>query len=219
MTEVASGEPAPERVVRLGPPAQRLAEARRADRGQHELLQVDVRGRVRAAVQHVQQRHRQHVGVDAAHVAVQRETGLLRRRLRDREGDREEGVGAEPGLRGRAVEHRELVVDEALVGALEAGDGVGDLAVHVPDGGEDALAAVPGAAVAQLDGLVRARARPARGDGAPLGAGREHDVGLDGRVPARVEDLAADDLDDLAHDRTAIPRLWPVWRVWLEERM
>ena len=69
----------------------------------------------------------------------------------------------------------------------------------------DALAAEAGAAVAQLDRLVLAGrgARRARSPGR-VAPGREHDLDLDGGVAARVEDLAADDVLDLAH-ATASP--------------
>ena len=156
-----------QRVVRLRAPAQRLVEARRAHRREHELLEVDVAVGVRAAVEHVEQRHRQDVRVRAADVAVQREVALLGGRLRRRERDAEHGVRPEPPLVGRAVEPAQLVVEETLVERLDPREGIGDLAVDVGDRGPDALAAVAVVAVAQLDGLVAARARAARHRGAP----------------------------------------------------
>jgi hypothetical protein len=63
----------------------------------------------------------------------------------------------------------------------------------------DALAEVARAAVAQLDGFVLA-GRCARRDRSASGrAAVELDLHLDGRVASGVEDLAADDVDDLAH--------------------
>ena len=106
-------------------------EARRADRHDHELLQVDVVVGVHAAVDDVHHRHRQHVGVRAADVAVQRQLELGGGGLGDGQRHAEDGVGAEPGLVVRAVEGDELAVDEPLVEGVEAVDGVGDLAVDV----------------------------------------------------------------------------------------
>ncbi len=93
-----------ERVVDLGARAQRLAEGRRADRRDHELLDVDVGVGVRAAVEDVHHRHRQQVGVGAADVAEQRQVGGLGGGPGDGERDAEDRVGAELGLVGGAVE-------------------------------------------------------------------------------------------------------------------
>jgi hypothetical protein len=93
------GRAAPlERVVGLGAPAQRLGERGGADRHDHELLEVDVVVGVLAAVEHVHHRHRQHVGVGAADVAVQRQAELVGGGLGHGERDAEDGVGAEPDL-------------------------------------------------------------------------------------------------------------------------
>ena len=74
-----------EHVVRLRAPTQRLAERRRADRHDHELLEVDRVVGVHAAVEHVHHRHRQHMGVDAADVPVERDLELVGGRLGDGE--------------------------------------------------------------------------------------------------------------------------------------
>ena len=111
----------------------------------------------------------------------------------------EDGVGAEVGLVGRAVEGDQRLVDDALVGGVEAKELLGDLVVHVVDGLQHGLAAVAVAAVAQLDRLVLA-GRSARGHrGAPGCAGLELDLDLDRGVAPRVEDLSADDVDDDGH--------------------
>ncbi len=81
------------------------------------------------------------------------------------------------------------------------------------DGRGDALAAVAVAAVAQLDGLVLAGGRAARHGGPPVGPAGQHDVDLDGRVAAGIEDLAALHVHDLAHrvsHRSAWRRV-PAW--------
>src|SRR5206468_36397 len=90
-------------------------------------------------------------------------------------------------------------VEALLVGGVAAGDGLGDLAVDVVDGIENALAAVFAAAVAQLGGLELARRRARRHGRSPRRAGAQGDLDLDGRVAAGVEDLPGVDAFDLAH--------------------
>ena len=177
-----------------------LGEARRTDRREHELLDVDVGVGVRAAVEHVHERHRAARGRSRRRRSGR--AGARPRRpaaLADRERHAEDGVGAEAPLAVGAVERRELVVEQALVGAVEPHDRVGDLAVHVVDRGAHALAAVALAAVAQLVRLVRAGAGAARDDRPSLRAREQLDVDLDGRVPPGIEDLTAHDLHDRAH--------------------
>jgi hypothetical protein len=67
------------------------------------------------------------------------------------------------------------------------------------DGLRHALAAVAGAAVAQLDGLVDAGRGAGGDDDAAEGAGLEADLDLDGGIAARVEDLSCGDASDLEH--------------------
>ena len=64
-----------------------------------------------AAVEDVHHRYRQHVGVGAADVAVQRQLELGGGGLGDGQRHAENGVGAEPALVVRAVEVDELTVD------------------------------------------------------------------------------------------------------------
>ena len=118
-------------VVGLGAPAQALGERRRADRQDHELLEVDVVVGVGAAVEDVHHRHRQHVGVGAADVAVQRQLELVGGGLGHGEGHAEDGVGAEAALVVGAVGVEQGGVDAALVERLEADDGVAERAVDV----------------------------------------------------------------------------------------
>ena len=190
-----------ERVIALDAHPQRLGERRCAGRHEHELLEVERVLRMRAAVDDVHHRHGQHVGVRAAEPAIERQLGLRGGGLRDGERDAEDRVRTEPRLRLRAVELDHGAVDLALLARVEAADAVCDLAVDVGDGAGDALAEPRLAAVPELDGLVLAR-RCARGDrGGTERAGLEPDLDLDGRIAARVEDLAGMDVDDRAHAR------------------
>ena len=188
-----------ERVVDLGAGAQRLGERRRADRGDHELLDVDVGVGVRAAVEDVHHRHRQQVGVRPADVPVERQPGRLGRGLGDRERGAQDRVGAQVGLVGRRVELVHGLVDDPLVVGVQALDGGTDLLDHRVDGLLDALAQVPVAAVAQLDRLELAGGRAARHGGPAERAVVEQDLDLDSGVAARVEDLARADSFDGCH--------------------
>ena len=90
----------------------------------------------------------------------------------------------------------------ALVLGVHAGERIEDLAVDGVDRLLDALAEVARlVAVAQLDRLVRAGRGAGRHGRAAHGAVLEHDVDLDRRVAAAVQDLAADDVDDGGHGR------------------
>ena len=120
-------------------------------------------------------------------------------RLRGRQRHREDRVGAEARLVGRAVEVDHGEVDRALVFGVEALEQVADLAVHVVHGVLHALA-VPGLApVAQFHGFVDAGRGARRRDGASRGARFEVDVDFDGRIASRVKDLASQDNFDRAH--------------------
>ena len=171
-----------ERVVGLGAPAQRLAERRRADRGDHEFLDVDVGVGVRAAVHDVEHRHRQQVRVRAAEVAEQAQLGRGRGGLRDGERDAEDRVRAEVRLLRRAVEVEHLLVDGALVARLVPDDLGEDPLLDVVDGLLDALAAVAlRVAVAQFVRLERAGRRAGRDGRAGGRAVVQADLHLDRR--------------------------------------
>ena len=149
-----------QRMEDLRAPAHGFGEGRRADRQDHELLEVDRVVGVDAAIDDVHHRRRQHAGHRPADIAVERQAGRFGRRLGDRQRHAEDGVGAEPRLVGRAVERDHRLVDLELVLRLEARDRVEQVAVDRLDRLQDALAAVAAlVAVAQLDRLARARSR------------------------------------------------------------
>ena len=90
----------------------------------------------------------------------------------------------------RAVDVAEQAIGAALVVHVAADERRAELVVDARDGALDGLAAVGGAAVAALDRLVRPGRRARGHGGAAERAGVGEDVDLDGRVSARVEDLA-----------------------------
>ena len=173
------------------------------DRQDHELLDVERVVGMRAAIDDVHHRRRQHPGADAAEIAVERQADADGGGLGGGEADGQDRVGAEPLLVLGAVELDHRRVERGLVERVEAGDRVGDLAVDRVDRPGDALAEIAAlVAVAQLDRLARAGRGAGRHGGPAEGAAVQDDVGLDGRVAAAVQDLAAADRDDLvlAHD-------------------
>ncbi len=201
----ARGEALLQRVEDLGADAQALGEAARPGRHDHELLEVDRVVGVGAAVEHVHHRHRQQrrllAAVELRQVAEERLAGEHRGRLRRGQRDAEDRVGAEAALVGGAVELDHLRVEPALVGRVEPCKRRGDLAVDVGDRLRDALAGPGLAAVAQLDRLELAGRGAGGHRGQAARAGAEADFDLDGRVAARVEDLAGVNRDDGAHLR------------------
>ena len=109
-----------QRVEDLGAHAHGLGEVRRADRRDHELLDVDRVVGMRPAIEDVHHRHRQQRRLRAAEIAVERLIAVARRGLGGGERHAENGVGAEPLLVLRAVEIAEALVDAALVAGIEA---------------------------------------------------------------------------------------------------
>ena len=106
--EAALGENLLQMVEHLGAIAQRLAEARRADGQDHELLDVEAVVGMRAAVDDVHHRHGHHRlapgGEALREVAVERQPRIARRGMGGRERDGEDGIGAEATFVLGAVE-------------------------------------------------------------------------------------------------------------------
>jgi hypothetical protein len=151
-----------------------------------------------AAVQDVHHRDGQHMGGLAAEIAPQRQARLGGRRLGRRQGNPEDGVGAQAALVGRAVEVDHRPVERLLVGRIHPVHGLGELAVHVRDRLGHALAGPSVAPVAQLDGLELTGRGARRHGRAARGAGPQEHVDLDGGISAAVEDLTSMDAFDCA---------------------
>ena len=134
-----------------------VSHGRRADRHDHEFLDVDRIVGVGAAIDDVHHRARQHPRLHAAEVAIERLRRAVGRGFGDRERDAEDGVGAEASFVFGAVEFDHHRIDAALVFGVHAENGVGDLAVHGFDRVADAFAEIAvRLAVALFDGFVRA---------------------------------------------------------------
>ncbi len=189
-----------QRLENLHAHAQAFGESLRADRHDHEFLEVDRVVGMRAAVDDVHHRHRQQPRRRAADVTIERLPARGRGGFRDGKRNTEDRVRAEPAFVRRAVERDHRLVDLGLRLGIHAADRVEDLAGHGRDGLLHALAEIAFlVAVAQLDRLVRAGRGAARHRGAAHRAVLQHHIDLDGRVAAAVEDFAADDVDDGGH--------------------
>ena len=171
-----------------------------ADRHDHEFLDVDRIVRMRAAIDDVHHRRRQNAGIGAADIPVERHRAGFGGGFRDGQRHAEDGVGTETGFVLRTVEVDHQHVDHALVGSVEAGKFVADLAVDGVDCLQDALAAIAGlVAVALLVGLVGPRGGARRHSCAAGRAIFKRNIHFNGRVAPAVEDFAGVNVDDFAH--------------------
>ena len=191
------------RVVFLGAHPQGLPEAAGAHRHDHELLDLHVVGGVSAAIEDVHHGHGQHLGVDAANVVVEGAAQALSSGLGAGQGGAQDGVGAQVGLVGGAVQLDHGLIDGGLIQHVHAHQALGDLGVHVLHSVEDALAQVAAlVAVPQLAGLIDAGGSAGGHSSAAHGAVFQIDLHLNGGIAAGVQDLTAqdvNDLDDLLH--------------------
>ena len=154
--------------LRAGPDG--LGHRRRPQRRDHELLEVQRVRRVRAAVEHVEIRHR-HPRRHPRRVQPppQRHPRRGGQRPRQRHRDTHGGVRAEPALVRRAVQ-----IDDRLVGLGQRrprtpAQQISDLGVHRADRAQHTLTLIPGLVpVPALDRLTR----PGRGPGRHPGPGR-----------------------------------------------
>ena len=162
--QLAGGQLAAQRAVDLRAGADGLGHRRGAHRGDHELLEVQLVGRVNAAVEHVEMRHRQRRGDPfGGQPPPQRHPGRGGQRPGQRHRGSHRGVGAQPALvRGPVqVDHR--LVHLGQRGPRPPAQQVGQLAVDRRDRPQHALALIPGrVAVPSLHRLPRPRRRPGR---------------------------------------------------------
>src|SRR3954463_4427555 len=185
----------------LRPIAQALGKGGRANRQDHEFLEVDRIVGVHAAIDDVHHRHRQETRGGAADVTVQRHVERVRGRLGAGERHAEDGGGAQPALVRRAVEVDHDLVELGLLLDIEAAQRLEDLAVDGADCLGDALAEIAGlVAVAQFHRLMGAGGGARRHGSTAERTIFQHDVDLDGGIATAIENFAADDVDDGGHD-------------------
>jgi len=181
-------------VENLGAGAEGLREAREVFRHDHELLEVDRRVAVGAAVEDVHHRHGEDLGIWPAEVFVEWLADLRCGCFRGGEGDGEDGIRADLFLGRGAVGGEHRLIHGELIGGIEPNDGRGEDFRDIRDGFGHALAEVAGfVSVAEFDGFVFTGAGAAGNGRAADGSACEFDIGFNGWVAARVEDLAGAD--------------------------
>ena len=186
-----------EGVEDLSTHAETFAEAACTDRADHEFLEGDRSIRVRAPVDDVHHRHRQYVGVGTADVAIEGDVEVLGSSLSHGERDAEDSVSAELALGLGAVKGDHLEVDLTLVEGAHTIELRGDDVVDVLNSLEDALTEVAAlVSVTELESFVFPCGGTTRYSSAADDAASQMYVYLYGRIPTRVEDLAADDLNN-----------------------
>ena len=185
------GENALEGVEHFGADAQGVGKGLGAHGHDHEFLDVQIVGSMRAAVDDVHHGRGHDLGVHAAEVLIQGQAEVFGGGAGRGERHAEHGVGAEAGLVFGAVEVDEGVVHLHLAQGVEADYGFGDFTVHVFHGAGHALALVAAlVAVAQFEGFAAAGGGAGRNGGAADVAGLQSDFHFNGRIAAGVEDLA-----------------------------
>ena len=109
-----------QRMVNIGAHAQAFGEGFRADRHDHEFLNIDVVIRVHAAVQNIHHRHGHFAGVDAAEIAIERQMASGRAGACHRHGNAQGRVRAEFALIVRTVQTAHDRIDQNLLGYRQA---------------------------------------------------------------------------------------------------
>ena len=187
--------------------AQRLGKVWRADRHDHEFLEIDRIVGMHAAVDDVHHRHRQqraprcrrHSGRAAALLAAAAALATASETPR---------MALAPSRALLGVPSSAIIVSSILTCASAS---MPPIASKIsPLTASTALAHALAeiallVAVAQLDGLVRAGRGARRHGGAAARAVLEDDIDLDGRIAAAVENFAADNIDDGGHTAAYVP--------------
>src|SRR4030095_13220269 len=177
--------------------AQSFGERGHASWHDHELLEIYGGVGMRATVDDVHHRYRQHLGIRPTEIFEKRQAELARRRASRRQRDRENGVGAELGLVRRPIEGDHCLVKADLVESVHADHFFRDDFVHIRDSFGDTATEEPlFHSVPQLPRFMFASARATWDDGAADSAALEPDHGFNSRIAARIDYLPAMDLDN-----------------------
>ena len=157
----------------LGAVAQRLTEAGRSRGLNHKLLNIHVIIRMFAAIDDIHHRHGQRIdagtAIQISDMCIQWQAGIGGRRLRRRQGHRQNGVGSQLRLILGAVQLQHYLIQGLLIRRIMPQQGLSDLGVHILNSLQYTLTQVTGRVfVPQLQGLSGA------GGGAGRCAGRAH---------------------------------------------
>ena len=144
----------------------------------------------------------------AAQVTIERQAHRFRRRARHGQADAQDRIGAKLALIRGAVQVQHRLVHGDLIQRVHAEQLFGDLFVDVLDSFEHPLAAEAAfVVVAQLQRLVHAGGRARGHRGAAVRAVFQPHFHLDGRVAARIENLAGHDFGDFSRHLFASTRV------------
>ena len=137
-------------------PAQAFGEGGSAEGHDHEFLGIGgLPGGVRAAIEDVHHRDGQHMGIDAADVAVERQAEGIGGSFGNCQAGAQNGIGAQLGFIGGAVQLDHGHIDGFLLDGIPADQGIGDLAIDILNRFENTLAEVAGfVAIAQFQGFM-----------------------------------------------------------------
>ena len=117
-------------------------KARRANRDNHEFLQIQVVVGMRAAVHHIHHRHRHLHGRAAAEIAVQRQAGFFGSSPGHCHADGQHGIGTQARFVFGAVQVNQRAVQKSLLAGVQAQHSFRNLIVDKAHGFEHALAQV-----------------------------------------------------------------------------
>src|SRR6185312_907299 len=179
--------------IDLGGPFKRFGKAARARADDHVILDVDARARVGAAPEDLDLRNRQRGASVARELFPQRHLAHRRIGVGAGERHRDDGIGAEAALVGRAVELDHALVECLLVRDAHRAQRLADARVDVLD----RLAGVERLGFARAGRGARRRDRAAHGERGGAAAG-EH-LRLDRGPAARVPHPARSYVDDPCH--------------------
>ena len=189
-----------QRVEHLGAHPQPFGKRLGAARHNHELLHINWRIGMRAAVDDIHHRHRQHVGIEPAQMPIQRNLQCRRRRARHRHGNAQHGIRAQLGLGLGAIQLQQRVIHRLLLARVHPGQRLGHQRIHIFDRLLHPLAQIAlGIAIAQLQRFIRAGGRAGRNRRAAQRAARQLHIGFKGGIPARIKNFTGVDRCNLEH--------------------
>ncbi len=205
-------------VEHLSAPAHGFGQRRRADRHDHEFLEIDRVVGMLAAVDDVHHRHRQDMRRNTADIAVERHAARIGSGLGNGETGAENGVGAKAALVFSAVQFDHRKIDLALVFGIHADDDFGDVGIDGRNRLGHAFAEIARLiAVAQFNRFMRAGRCARRNGRTAKTAVLKQDIDLNSGVAAAVENFAGMNVNDRSHG--LLPAGWPqgflhatVWR-------
>ena len=155
----------------FGAHADGFGKFRRAMRDDHEFLRVDGVVGVRASIEDIHLGNGQQVSADAPQISIERRLSGLCGGACGGHRDRQDRVGAQLALVGRAVQIDQLAVEGGLLVSVHADDGRRNLLVDILYRLARALPEVAlGIVIAQLHSFVFAGGSSGGNGGAPNGA-------------------------------------------------